>query len=238
MGHRSTVWRIEAGRSKANPAVVRGLCWLYGVDEQTSDALYEMAMQRQKPGWWVAYGSDLPSWFTLYVGLEAEACRLSTFQQSWVHGLLQTPEYARAVLSEGSATTGSELDRQVAIRLDRQRAVFERPEPLDLRIVLDEGALRRPIGGLTVLREQQDHLRLLNRRPHIEIRVLPIDVGWHPALRGGFTVLDMPDPADPDVVYIEAPDGARYLETAADLERFRVTFMSLQERSVGLEEFL
>jgi hypothetical protein len=236
LGHRSTLWRIEAGRSRANPATVRALCWLYGADEETTETLYTMSQRCRQPGWWEEYGSHLPSWFTLYVGLEDEARSLSTYQPSVVDGLLQTREYAAALLSVGAASP-ADAERQVCLRLDRQRAVFEREDPLRLSVVLGEGALRCAIGGPQVLRGQLEHLRAVDRLPYVEVRVLPFAVGWHPALRGGFTVLDMPDPADPDVVYVEAVDGARYRETAAELRHFRSVFASVQERSVPLEEF-
>jgi hypothetical protein len=236
LGHRSTVWRIEAGRGKANPATVRALCWLYGADEATTETLYAMSRRGQQPGWWEEYNGHVPSWFTLYLGLEAEARALSIYQPSVVHGLLQTPEYATAMLSAG-AQSSADVERQVRLRLDRQRAVFEREDPLRLNLVLGEGALRCAIGGPEVLGAQLDHLRTVDRLQQVDVRVLPFAAGWHPALRGEFTVLDIPDPADPDVVYIEALDGSRYLETGADLEYFRGIFASVHQRSVPLEEF-
>jgi len=237
LGHRSTLWRIEGGRSRANPATVRALCWLYGADDATTDSLYAMSRHCQQAGWWEEYGNDLPAWFTLYVGLEAEARAFSTYQPAVVHGLLQTREYATVLLSEGAAASRADVERQVSLRLDRQRSAFERDDPLRLTVVLGEGALRCAIGGPAVMRRQLDHLHQLAERPHIHVRVLPFDAGWHPALRGGFSLLELPEAADPDVVYVEAVDGARYLERATDLQRFRATFASVRERSIPLEDF-
>lgn len=237
MGHRSTMWRIEAGRAKVRPSTVRALCWLYGADAPTTDALYSMARQAQQPGWWEGLQSDLPPWFTLYVELEAEALALSTYQPTVVDGLLQTPGYARAVLTAGfPRASADDVERQVAIRLERQRTAFDRPEPLRMQVVLCESVLRREVGGPDVLAGQVCHLRALAARDHVDIRVLPFASGAHPAVRGRFTILDQPLDADPDVVYVESLDGGRYLELPLDLCRFRSLFTALREDAVPLEE--
>jgi len=238
MGHRSTLWRIEAGRAKVRPSTVRALCWLYHADDTTSDALYAMACRATEPGWWEEYHNDLPTWFTLYVELEAEATALHSYHPSVVPGLLQTAEYARATFRAGLRPMSPEdVERQVAIRLERQRRVFDRPDPLRLSVVLGEAALRCPVGGAQVLTDQLARLAERTALGHLDIRVLPFVAGAHPALKGGFTVMDLPGPEDPDIAYIEALDGARYLERAADLERFRALFTSLHDLSVPLEEF-
>lgn len=211
MGHRSTLWRIEAGRAKARPATVRALCWLYDADDATSDTLYSMARQAERPGWWEEYRDDLPTWFTLYVELEAQACAISTYQPTVVDGLLQTSDYARAVFAAGHPSPPpDEVERQIRIRLERQRQVLDRPDPLRLSVVLCESVLRRAVGGSAVLAAQCDHLRELNRRDSVDIRVLTFATGAHPAVRGHFTVLDLDSDADPDVVYLESLHGGRY----------------------------
>lgn len=238
MGHRSTLWRIEAGRAKVRPSTIRALCWLYGVDDTTADALYEMACRAEQGGWWEEFRGDLPAWFTLYVGLEAEAHRISTFHPGVVDGLLQTPDYARAVFAAGLPRPApEELERQVAIRLERQRRAFDRPEPLRLCAVLCESVLRRQIGGADVLAEQITHLRRMDETDHIEVRVLRFSTGGHPAIRGRLTVLDLPSDAGPDVVYLEALNGGRYLETRAELEHYRGIFSRLRELAVPMEEY-
>jgi transcriptional regulator with XRE-family HTH domain len=236
MGHRSTLWRIEAGRAKVRPSTVRALCWLYGVDPETSDTLYAMACRAATPGWWEEYQSDLPTWFTLYVELEAEARALSAYHHTVVDGLLQTADYARAVFAAGFPPPSAEdVERQVAIRLERQRRAFDRP--LRLRVVLDESVLRREVGGPGVLAAQRDHLRALDEREGIEIRVLTFAAGAHPAVRGRFTILDLESEADPDVVYLEMINGGRYLEMPSELERYRSIFSMLQERATPLGEY-
>jgi transcriptional regulator with XRE-family HTH domain len=237
MGHRSTLWRIEAGRAKVRPSTVRALCWLYDADDATSDALYAMARQAEQPGWWEEYRDDLPTWFTLYVELEAAARRISAFHPTFVDGLLQTPEYARAVFIAGyPAPSPGDVERQVAIRLERQRRAFERTQPLQLSVVLSEAVLCQEVGGPEAMAAQLDHLRSLNGGGAVEIRALPFTAGAHPAMKGRFTVLDLDGDVDPDVVYLETLNGGRYLEQRSELDRFRGIFSELRDLAVPLEE--
>jgi transcriptional regulator with XRE-family HTH domain len=239
MGHRSTLWRIEAGRAKVRPSTVRALCWLYDADDATSDALYAMACRAEQPGWWEEYRGDLPTWFTLYVELEAAARRISTYQPSVVDGLLQTPDYAQAVFAAGyPRLTADDVERQVAIRVQRQQQLLTREDPVRLSVVLCESVLQRAVGGPGVLAAQREHLRTLNERGTVDLRVLTFAAGAHPAVRGQFTVLDLDGDADPDVVYFESLQGGRYLETSSDLALYRGIFAELRERATPLEEYL
>lgn len=137
MGHRSTLWRIEAGRAKVRPSTVRALCWLYDADAATSDALYAMARQAEQPGWWEEYRDDLPTWFAFYVELEAAARRISTYQPTLVDGLLQTADYARAVFAAGyPRPSAAVVERKAAFRLQRQQRLLAREDPVHLSVVL------------------------------------------------------------------------------------------------------
>ena len=239
MGHRSTLWRIEAGRAKVRPSTVRALCWLYDVDDATSDVLYAMACQAERPGWWEEFRADLPTWFTLYVELEAAARRISTYQPNVVDGLLQTPDYARALFAAGHPRrSAEEIERQVQIRLGRQQQLLARKDAAHLNLVLCESVLLRAIGGLAVLAAQREHLRALNCRENIDVRVLTFAAGAHPAIGGPFTVLDLDSDADPDVVYLESIQGGRYLEMSSELALYRGIFAKVWERATPLEEFL
>jgi hypothetical protein len=239
MGHRSTMWRIEAGRAKVRPSTVRALCWLYDADDATSDALYAMARQAEQPGWWEEYRSDLPGWFTLYVELEAAARRISTYQPNVVDGRLQTPDYARALFAaDHPRPSAEEIERRVQIRLGRQQQVFAREDPAHLDLVLCESVLLRAIGGPAVLADQREHLRQLNQRANIDVRVLALTTGAHPAIDGPFTVLDLDSDVDPDVVYVESLQGGRYLETSSELALYRGIFTEVWERATPLEECL
>jgi transcriptional regulator with XRE-family HTH domain len=238
MGHRSTLWRIEAGRAKVRPSTVRALCWLYDADEATSDALYAMARQAEQPGWWEEFRDDLPGWFTLYVELETAARRISTYQPSVVDGLLQTPDYARAVFAAGyPPPTADDVERQVTIRVQRQQQLLARPDPVRLSLVLCESVLQRAVGGPSVLAAQREQLRTLNQWENVDVRVLTFASGAHPAVRSQFTVLDLDGDADPDVVYLESLQGGRYLETPSELARYRGIFAELRSRAIPLEEY-
>jgi hypothetical protein len=239
MGHRSTMWRIEAGRGKVRPSTVRALCWLYAADEATSDALYAMARQAEQPGWWEEYRNDLPGWFTLFVELEAAARRISTYRPNVVDGLLQTPDYARALFAAGRPRrSAEEVERQVQIRLGRQRQLLARADPLQLNVVLCESVLWRAVGGPAVLAAQREHLRLLIERENIDVRIASFAAGAHPAVDGHLSVLDLDGEADPDVVYLESIRSARYLELPSELALYRGIFAEVWERATPLEEYL
>jgi hypothetical protein len=239
MGHRSTLWRIEAGRAKVRPSTVRALCWLYDADDTTSDALYAMACRAEQPGWWEEYRNDLPGWFTLYVELEAAARLISTYQPNVVDGLLQTPDYARALFAAGHPRRSTEeVERQVQIRLKRQQQLLAREDPVYLNLVLCESVLLRATGGPAVLAAQREHLRLLNQRGTVDVRVLAFAAGAHGAIDGRLTVLDLDSDADPDVVYLESIHGGRYLERPSELALYRGIFAEVWERATPLEEYL
>jgi hypothetical protein len=239
MGHRSTLWRIEAGRAKVRPSTVRALCWLYDADAATSDTLYAMARQAEQPGWWEEFRDDLPAWFALYVELEAAARRIKAFQPHAIDGLLQTPEYARAVLSAGyPIPSPAAVERQVAIRMQRQQRLLARDIPVRLDLVVGESVLLQVVGGADVLAAQLGHLRVMNRRENLDVRVLTFASGAHPAFNGHFSVFDLDSEADPDVVYIESIHGAHYLEKPAELARYQGIFTEVWERATPLEEYL
>jgi len=198
-----------------------------------------MARQVEQPGWWEEYRDDLPTWFALYVEPEAAARRISTYQPTVVDGLLQTTAYARAVFAAGHpAPSPAAVERQVAIRLQRRRELLDRADPLRLDLVLCESVLQRAVGGPAVLAAQREHLRAMNAREGIDVRVLTFAVGAHPAVRSQFAILDLASEADPDVVYLESLQGGRYLEMPSDLERYRGVFARLRECATPLEEYL
>jgi transcriptional regulator with XRE-family HTH domain len=236
---RAKLWRIETGRTPVKVPDVRALCWLYGVDERTTDALVALAVGTNAQGWQEDYGDVLPGWFSLYLGLEASATHLYTYNAELVHGLLQTPEYVRA-LHEASNPHGDDgaIQRQVKLRQDRQQAITSREPPLRLTAVFGAGVLARPVGGTDVMAEQVRRLQELNGLSHIEIRVLPWTVGAHAAMVSPFTILDFDDPDDPAVVYLESQTGSRYLEKPEELAEYRRIFDSVEAQSVPLKEFI
>ena len=179
-----------------------------------------LTQQANTPGWWSRYGDILADWFEDYLGLEAAASVIRTFELQFVHGLFQTEDYARAVTLLGYAGAPKEdVDRRVNLRLNRQR-LLTRPKPPQVWSVLDEGALRRPVGGRGVMRGQLSHLVEMATLPNVTIQVVPFARGGHAAAGGSFTTLRFDDPDVPDVVYIEQLTSAIYLDSRDDVDHY------------------
>ncbi|GIF68860.1 transcriptional regulator [Asanoa ishikariensis] len=229
-----TLHRIETGKVPVTGANVRALCWLYGADQSVTDALAELALGTSREEWWD--GSPvIPDWFKLYVGLEASASKICTYDGEIIPGELQTEQYALAVFGAEQPRDDEAVHRQVKLRMQRQRALLARAP--QLVTVLGEGALTRPVGGKTVLDGQIEHLRRTAKRDNVEIRVLPFTVGAHAAMAGAFRILDFDDPDDPDVVYLESHVGALYLEEEHEVAEYRRVFDLVSRASVPLENF-
>lgn len=237
---RAKLWRIETGKVAVKVGDVRGLCWLYGTDTKTTDALATMAFGTREQGWWEDYESVFPTWFSLYIGLESAADEIRVYDPELVHGLLQTPEYVRALRRTVKPDdTEDGIESQVKLRLERQQTVFTRTPPLRVVAVLGAGVLARAVGGANAMAEQISRLHELNRRDHIDIRVLPWNVGAHPAMHiGAFTILDFHDDADPAVVYLESHTGARYLEKRDELVEYRRIFERIYNQTIPIEQHL
>ncbi|MET8360097.1 helix-turn-helix transcriptional regulator [Micromonospora sp. NPDC005171] len=224
----SKISRMELGRVGFKERDVADLLTLYGVtEEQERDALLKLARDANSPGWWHRYGDVLPSWFQSYLGLEAAAALIRSYEVQFVPGLLQTREYARAVvlLGHGAADPG-EIDRRVALRMQRQQ-LLQRENPPQLWAVVDEAALRRPIGGAEVMRGQLTALIEATKSPHIRLQVIPFAAGGHAAAGGAFTILRFGDQELPDIVYIEQLTSAIYLDKRDDLDYYAVAMERL-----------
>lgn len=235
----SKVYRIENDRSGVILRDVRRLLRLYGVEEggEQWEALLTLARQaREKKGWWHRYDDVLPEWFEVYAGLEADAASLRTYQPEYVHGLLQTEDYARALMrAVPRPESQEEIERRVAMRLARQDRLTGE-DPIDYWAILNEAVLRRNVGGRGVMRLQLDHLRELAELPHVMLQVLPFDAGAHPGMHGGFEMLGFPEPEDADVGYIEHWTGSLYLEKPADIGTYTEIFDHLRARALGPDE--
>ncbi|MBO4160736.1 helix-turn-helix transcriptional regulator [Micromonospora sp. NPDC049081] len=217
----SKISRMELGRVGFKERDVADLLTLYGVTAAADrDALLKLARDANSPGWWHRYGDVLPTWFQSYLGLEAAAALIRSYEVQFVPGLLQTPEYARAVVLLGHRGAAvEEVDRRVELRVQRQQ-VLHRPDPPQLWAVIDEAALRRPIGGPQVMRGQLTALIEATRSPHIRLQVIPFDAGGHAAAGGAFTILRFGDDDLPDIVYIEQLTSALYLDKREDLDYY------------------
>lgn len=216
---RSKISRMENGRVGFKDRDLRDLLMLYGVtDPQVISAMLALAGQAQTQEWWAQFGDILPSWFEPYLGLEASASRIRSFDAQFVHGLFQTEAYARAVTALGHRNVSpDEIDRWVAVRMKRQE-LLTAANPPRVWSIMDEAALRRPVGGATVMRAQLRRLAEVAELPNVTLQVVPFQAGGHDAAGGSFTILRFSEPDVPDVVYIEQLTGAIYLEkpTATD----------------------
>jgi transcriptional regulator with XRE-family HTH domain len=232
--------RIESGQTPVKLADVRELCRLYEAGSQTADSLAAMAQATSKEAWWEEYGSgSLPRWFGMYLSLEAEASQISTFEPVLVHGLFQTPDYAKEVERAVSPDAPEDtVDSYVAVRMARQERVFERPDPPRIRLVLGEQALNPAVGPPGLMSAQLEHLRRRSTAPGVEVRILPTAAGLHPGVFGAFSLLDFDDPHDPAVAYLEMYDAARYPEAPPQVARFRRRLELIHDTSIPLEEFL
>jgi transcriptional regulator with XRE-family HTH domain len=218
---RSKISRMENGLVRFKERDVTDLLTLYGItDEQIRDRLVTLARQANTPGWWSKYGDIMADWFESYLGLEMAATVIRTFELQFVHGLFQTEDYARAVTLLGhTGSSGEEIDRRVSLRLKRQDLLAS-PNPPQVWSVLDEGALRRPVGGRQVMRAQLSRLAEVARMRHVTIQVVPFDRGGHAAAGGSFTVLRFSEPEVPDVVYLEQLTSALYLDKHEDVDHY------------------
>jgi len=220
-GSESKISRMELGRVGFKERDVADLLTLYGVHDPTErDALLNLARQANNPGWWHRYSDVLPTWFQSYLGLESSAALIRTYEVQFVPGLLQTPDYARAVIQLGhSDAPTAEIERRVELRMDRQK-LLTRAEPPQVWVVVDEAALRRPIGGRQVMYRQIEALIEETRRPNIRLQVIPFDAGGHAAAGGAFTILRFADEELPDVIYVEQLTSALYLDKREDLDLY------------------
>ncbi|WP_422739844.1 helix-turn-helix domain-containing protein [Micromonospora sp. WMMD729] len=224
----SKISRMELGRVGFKERDVSDLLTLYGVtDAGEREALLKLARDANSPGWWHRYGDVLPSWFQSYLGLEAAAALIRSYEVQFVPGLLQTPEYARAVVLLGHGGAGvAEIDRRVDLRMQRQQ-LLRRDKPPLLWAVVDEAALRRPIGGPEVMRGQLIALIEATKSPTVRLQVIPFAAGGHAAAGGAFTILRFGDQELPDIVYIEQLTSALYLDKRDDLDYYAVAMERL-----------
>ena len=217
----SKISRMELGRVGFKERDIEDLLTLYGVDDPEERArLMTLAREANNPGWWHRFGDVLPGWFQSYLGLEAAASLIRTYEVQFVPGLLQTKEYATAVVQLGHRRAPmEEIDRRVSLRLARQQ-ILTRADPPQLWAVVDEGALRRPIGGPGVIRGQIEALIEATKLPNVRLQVIPFQAGGHAAAGGSFTILRFPDQDLPDVVYIEQLTSALYLDKRDDVDNY------------------
>lgn len=229
------IWRIETGKVAVRAVDVRLMCEVYRADEATTEALMALAKETKAKGWWHAYGDAVPAYFELYVGLEAAATKLRTYDPELVHGLFQTEEYASEVFRIGNPDwSEEEVARAVALRMRRQK-VLRRPVPAPLAVdaVLNEAALLRASPG------QLRQLLEVSHLSNVTLRVLPLSAGVHRGAMasGAFTIMEFPlksgRPTEPSTVYCaDGLTGALYLDQPKELEVYEMIWAGVVEASL------
>ncbi len=231
------VSRIETARVGVRPRDVSDLLDLYNVtDKQHRTNLLTLTREARQRGWWYSYGWALPQEFNTWLSLEAEATSLRIYDMQVANGLLQTEEYARAVLrSVWVAETAEQIERRVALRMKRQQVLAREEAPLHLWVVIDEAVLHRRVGGPGVMRGQLRRLVEESEKPHITLQVLPFSAGAHVSVDGPFTITELAAP-DPEVVSIEYRLGGLYLEQDDEVRQYARIFDRLRATAMSPDE--
>lgn len=232
----SKISRLENGKSPVSVRDVRDLLGLYGVtDEQQRERLLGLARESRQRGWWAEFGSWLPSGFDTYAGMEAAAASVRAYQAQLVHGLLQTEDYAKAVLRAlRPEDTRESVEKLVQFRLARQAQLTRAENPLRLWVIFEEEVLRRPVGGLAVMQAQLQHLLEVAEEPGITVQVLPTVRGAHAGLDGSFSLFEFPEPGDLDVAYVGGQAGTVFVEKIEDVKRFATRFDHLRAAALDM----
>jgi transcriptional regulator with XRE-family HTH domain len=233
----SKVSRIENRQVGVSPRDLRKLLDLYHVENGAyREELLEMGRRATERGWWQSYSSSVVTGpYASLIGLEAEAATIRSYEPELVPGLLQTADYARAILRAGRPTdTTKEIDRRVEVRLERQEVLTRTdPPPPKVNIVLNEGVLARRVGGPGIMRAQIEQLLRERDRANVAIQILPFSAGEHPAMLGPFYMLTFLDPADPGAVHIETISGSQGLEKPEDVRAYEVVWDAIQAKAVS-----
>ncbi|MEV7008761.1 helix-turn-helix transcriptional regulator [Streptosporangium sp. NPDC051022] len=220
---RGKLSRIENAQwQRPNPRDVRDLLDVYGVTDQGQrEAMIALARESRQRGWWTAYRDILAG---SYVDLEAEASAISTFEPLVIPGLLQTPAYAAEITRAALVHDPAEVERRVALRMERQRLLAQ-ADPPRLWAVIDEAALIRPLSSPLIAREQLQ--RLIDTEPleHVTIQILPLAAGLHAGMPGQFVIMEFAK--DPRIVYVETGTDGLYLEKPEELARYTLVFQHL-----------
>ena len=226
----SKISRIETGQSGVSSREVRDILAAYEVEGELAEWLVEMAREAKQRGWWQLYGTVLTS---AYVGLEAAAAELRSFEPLVIPGLLQTEEYARAMVLAGWPDMSTEeVEQRIRVRMKRQSLLFQ-DDPLQLSIILDEAALRRPVGGIDAMRRQLDKLVNAAGLPHVTLQVLPLSAGAHGGMDGAFTILLFEEQANQNLVFAANGAGGLFLEKDDEIERYASIFAGLQRGALS-----
>ncbi|WP_433362319.1 helix-turn-helix domain-containing protein [Streptosporangium sp. CA-115845] len=229
---RATISRLETGKTaRPRPRDIRDILDLYRAEDAHREAVMDLVRGARERGWWEQYKGVFTG---SYVGLEAEASSIDTFEPLVIPGLLQTSAYTAELIRASLSYDPAELDKRVEARMRRQE-ILRRPNPPRYRAIIDEAALLRPVGDTEVMRDQLRKLIDTHPLEHVTIQVIPMSVGPHVGMWGQFVILGFPDPTDQNVVYIETPTDNLYLEEPVHLERYNLMMQRLVTNALGAD---
>lgn len=231
--HHTKLMRIETGRTSPHPNDVRLMVEVYGVtDREQAAALVKLARDARQRGWWYSYRDVLLNRYDFFIGLESEAASIRDFELAMIPGLLQTEDYARALMrGDSPELREEEVERRVEVRMARQLllARVDRPQ---FWVILDESVIRRLVGGPVVMRAQLEHLISAGQEGRTTIQVVPYEAGAHPGQVGPFIILGFAESTESDVVYLETVGGNLYVDKPEETRLFATAFDHL--RAVAL----
>jgi transcriptional regulator with XRE-family HTH domain len=232
---------IESTERNVQETDLQKMLTLLKVPEDKQSVYFDAVRNARKKGWWEIYSEHtIPQWIELFIGLEQGAERLRSYQTAIFHGLLQTPEYAAAILRSGMAEAWSEekVARSVELRTRRQEAIWRETDPLHVSAVVDEAALRHVVGGRDTMQAQLEHVvDLVEKNEQVTVQVIPFDRGAAlEANYGPFTILSFPSVTDPGVTYIEYRSGAVFLESIPEVDQHSIIFQQLQSLALPPDE--
>ncbi|WP_026448716.1 helix-turn-helix domain-containing protein [Actinopolyspora mortivallis] len=230
---KSKLSRYETGDTPIGPAEVMAIATVFGIPEEEREHYVGLAFQARQKGWWQRYGANtLASNFAEYVGLESEASHVREFASDLIPGLLQTEDYATALMNAWIPQASPNVTRERAdLRRQRQQRLHDDP-PVQLSTVIHESGLRQLVGGTDVMREQLEHLVTMSELAHVTLQVLPFEAGAVPALGAPFIILSFPDQEDPDVPYTDYLTGCVYVEDEDEVESYNLNYSALEQAAL------
>jgi transcriptional regulator with XRE-family HTH domain len=232
----ATLYRIETARARPQRRTLVALLDLYVVTDPQRSDLLTLSRSADHQGWLQPYHSELPEGYTAYISFEAEARSVRNYESLYIPGLLQTEDYARAVIVGGLPTAShTEVEQRVQARLERQD-LLRRDGPLELWAIVDEAAIRRIVGGHEVMEAQLKHVLDAAQAPNVTFQMIPYDKGAHPGMAGSFVHMSFADPLDPELVYVDSLAGDLFLEADADVRRYKLMFEHLQAAALSPRE--
>ncbi|WP_075824614.1 helix-turn-helix domain-containing protein [Streptomyces acidiscabies] len=228
------MWRIETGQTSLRSLDVEAMCKVYGAPADLCTALIGLAKETKARGWWHSYGDVMPEGFDLFIGLEEAASELSWYESDLIPGLLQTADYAHAIIrADNPEAEDEEIERRVNLRIARQVLLSRSTEPTRLDVALSESVLRRPVGGTRAMAGQLRHLLEVAEYPNVTIKVVPFRAGLHlGVMSGAFGILRFPlngegRPTEPPTVYADGYTGELYLDKPKEVARYDAAFTSI-----------